>query len=106
MDREDILKAVQTEKQETGEYEDNIARKAIMFGTALGVILCLIMTAVELWIFKKLDFGKPTMLIAISSFANLYEGRKCKEKKKIVGGLIEAMIAVFCLLLYVGAFLV
>ncbi len=103
MNREEILIAAQSEKQETGEYEKTVARKAIMYGAALGVMLCSVMSVVELWILKKVDLGKPAMLFAISGFANLYEGRKCKEKKKVISGLIEIIIAVFCLLLYVGA---
>ena len=69
-------------------------------------MLCTIMTVVELWIFKEIDFGKPAMLFAISGFAKLYEGIKGKEKKKVIGGLVEMFIVVFCLLLYVGALLV
>lgn len=103
MNREEILKAAQSEKQETGEYEKTVARKAIMYGAALGVMLCTVMLVVELLIFEKMDFGKPAMLFAICGFANLYEGGKGKEKKKVVSGVVEIIITVFCLLLYIGA---
>lgn len=103
MNREEILKAAQSEAQDTGEYERNVARKAIMYGAASGVMLCTIMSVVELWIFKKIDFGKPAMLFAISGFALLYEGIKGKDKKKFIGGLSEMFISVFCLFLYIGA---
>ena len=106
MNREEILKAVQLEKQEMGEYEKNVARKAIMYGAAVGVVLCTIMIVSELWIFKKIDYGKPTMLFAISGFVTLYEGIKWKIKKNVVVGLIEMFFAVFGLVLYVGALLV
>ena len=59
MNRDEILKAVQAEKNETGEYERSVARKAVMYGALVGVILCTAMLALELWIFKKVDFGKP-----------------------------------------------
>lgn len=106
MNREEILLAAQAEKQETGEYENTIARKAIMYGAAVGVMLCTVMLVVELWVFKKIDLGKPTMLFAISGFANLYEGLKCRVKKKIISGIIEMIVAVLSLLLYIGAFFV
>lgn len=103
MNREEILKVVQSENQESGEFEKNIARKAVMYGAALGVALCVVMYVVELLVLKKFDMGKPAMLFAISGFANLYEGRKCKNKKKFNSGLMEMIGAVICLLLYIGA---
>lgn len=106
MDREEILRAVQAEKQETGEYEKNVTRKAIMYGAALGVGLCTVMSVVELWIFKKMDFGKPTILLAISGFANLYEGKRIRKKRAVLGGVIELVIATLGLILYVGALLI
>lgn len=106
MNREEILLAVQSEKQETGEYENTIARKAIMYGAAAGVMLCTVMSAVELCFFKKMDFGKPTMLFIICGLANLYEGMKCRVKKKIISGTIEIIVAALSLLLYIGALFV
>lgn len=103
MNREEILKAVQSEKQETGEYEKVVARKAIAYGAAFGVVLCMIMILVELLIFKKMDFGKPTMLFAISGFAKLYEGIKNRIKKLIISGIIELFLTLIGLLLYIGA---
>lgn len=106
MNREEILKAAQSGQMETGEYEKNIARKAIMYGAAVGVALCVIMYVVELLVLKRFDMGKPAMLFAISGFANLYEGRKCREKKKFTCGLMEMLGAALCLLLYIGAFFI
>ena len=106
MNREEILKAAQAEKQEMGEYEKNVARKAAMYGAAVGVALCTIMIMVELLLFKKMDFGKPTMLFAISGFANLYEGIKNKNRKMVIGGSIEMFIMIIGLLLYIGDLLV
>lgn len=106
MNREDILRAVQSEKQETGEYERSVARKAVMYGSAVGVLLCIVMLALELWVFKKMDFGKPTILLVICGFADLYEGKMCKGKRLVIKGLAEMAIAVFFLLAYIGAFVV
>ena len=106
MNREEILLAAQSEKHETGEYENTIARKAIIYGAVVGVILCTVMSVVELLVFKKIDLGKPTMLFAIGGFANLYEGWKCQVKKEIISGIIEMIVAVLLLLLYIGAFFV
>lgn len=106
MNREEILNAVQSEKQELGEYERTVARKAIMYGAACGVAICMVMMVVELFIFKKFDLGKPTILFAISGFAKLYEGIKNKIKKMIIGGTIELFIMVIGMLVYIGALFV
>lgn len=102
MNREDILKVVQEEKSEAGEYEKLIARKSIMYGAAFGVALCTIMVIAELFILKKMDYGKPTILFAISGYANLYEGIKNKRKKMIIIGVIDIVVTLFGLLLFVG----
>lgn len=106
MNREEILKAVQLEKQEMGEYEQTVVRKSLMYASAFGVGLCLIMLVVELIMFKKMDYGKPAILFVLSGFSKIYEGRKLKEKRKVIGGLIEMFGAIFCILLYIGAFFV
>lgn len=106
MNRDEILKAVQLEKQEMGEYEQTVVRKALMYASAFGVVLWSIMLAMEILVFKKIDFGKPAILFAISGFSKLYEGKKIYEKKKIRGGLIEIFVAIIWVLLYIGAFFV
>ena len=105
MNREEILKAAQSNKPEMGEYEKSVTRKALMYGTALGILLCTVMGVVESWFFNTVDWGKPTILLAIIGFANLYEGSKCKNRNKVFGGLVEIIIAMVCLGLYVGALL-
>ena len=106
MTKEEILKAAQSSKEDIGEYEKTVVRKSLAYGSAVGVGLCMLMVLLELLIFKKIDFGKPALLFAIAGYADFYEGLKCKITKKKIKGIVELVVAVFGVLLYVGAFLV
>lgn len=104
MEREEILKIVQTENVDIGEYEKMVARKAIIYGTSLGVIVCGMMILLEIFVLKKVDVGKPAILLTISGVINFYESIKCQNKKMLICGVIELFLATICLILYVGAF--
>ena len=64
------------------------------------------MILIELFLVKKMDFGKPALLIAIAGYADFYEGSKNRIRKKKVKGIIELVVAAFVVLLYIGAFFV
>lgn len=106
MDREDILKAVQDETPELGEYEITVERRAMLYSAGIALILCAILMLVEMFAEKRLDYGKPAMIFAIYSISDLYEGMKLSNKKKKIKGVVEAIFTVLFLLLFVGALLV
>lgn len=106
MDREDILKAVQAETQEVGEYEITVERRAMMYAAGIGLMLCAVLMLVEMFAEKRLDYGKPAMVLAICSISDLYEGIKLSDKKKKFKGTVEAIFAILFLLLFVGVLLV
>lgn len=106
MTNEEILRAAQSSQEEIGEYEKVVVHKSLTYGAAVGVAICTAMILVELLIVKKIDFGKPALLFAIAGYADFYEGLKCKIAKKKIKGIVELIVAAFCVLLYVGAFLV
>lgn len=106
MNNEEILRTVQAEPKKTGEYEREIARKGIALSLVIGVIMCAVMVMIELFIFKKIDCGKPAIILAMGCCCNLYEGCKTKTKKMVISGCIEAIIAIIAILLYIGALLI
>ena len=106
MTNEEILKAAQNDQEDIGEYEKEIVRKSLAYGAAFGVAIVTIMSLVELFLVKKMDFGKPALLFAISGYADFYEGSKTRIRRKKVKGTIELIVAVFGILLYIGAFFV
>ena len=106
MTNEEILKAAQNSQEDIGEYEKEVVRKSLSYGAALGVAICTIMILIELLLVKKMDFGKPALLIAIAGYANFYEGSRNKIRKKMMKGIIELVVAAFVVLLYIGAFFV
>ena len=103
MNNEEILKAAQSQKNKSGEYEKNIGRRAVILASIVWVIVCGIMLLVELIGFKKLDFGKPALFLCFAAVMNLYEGIITKTKRMIIIGVIEAIVSVLFLVLYVGA---
>lgn len=106
MTNEEILKAAQHNKEDIGEYEKTVVRKSLMYGAAVGVAICVVMCLVECLIVKKFDFGKPSLIFAITGFADLYEGLKNKIVKKKIIGIIELVAAMIFILLYIGALFV
>lgn len=104
MEKNEILKAAQAEPKRIGEYEKEITRKGVAYASMAGVILCLAMVAIELLVIKKLDFGKPAIIILLSSVINLYEGLKMNNRKLIISGGIEAVLFIVCTILYIGVF--
>lgn len=102
MNRDEILNAVSNEKP-TDEFGAQIARRGAGIGAAVGIIICVIMVVVELLIFKKLDFGKPAIILVMSSVSYIYEGIRSKKFGYIIGGIILGIIALALLVLYVGA---
>ena len=101
MTNEEILKAVQNEKND--EFEQREANRSVIFGAAVAIAVCVIMIIVEWVVLKKVDYGKPTIIIVFSGAADLYEGIKNKKRKSKIIGIVELILAVIGLGLYVGA---
>ena len=103
MDRNEILNAAQEDASEIGEYETHISNKALLYGLIVGIVFLLCMICVEWFIFKKIDFGKPSLLFSIAGSINLYEGKVGKSKKSLVGGIVLTLLCLVTLILYIGA---
>jgi hypothetical protein len=101
MTNEEILKAVQNEKND--EFEQKEANRSLMLGAAVAIAVCVIMIIVEWVVLKKVDYGKPTIIFVFSGAADLYEGIKNKKRKSKIIGIVELILAVIGLGLYIGA---
>ncbi|MBP9995690.1 MAG: hypothetical protein KBT19_00275 [Lachnospiraceae bacterium] len=105
MTNEEILAAVQNDQSGNGtndEYEKNVMRRAIAYGTSITVIMCMLMVLAELFIFKKMDFGKPALIFAMDGCIETYDGFKGNNRKEKIKGIIELIFALFCIFLYLG----
>lgn len=105
MNRDELLKAAQAQGEKEGEYERNIYSKGVMLGSALALFSIVVMDIIEYIVFKKIDYGKPAILMLIVSSSELFCGYKIKAKKMIVLGFIYLAMFLVLLGLYIGAFL-
>lgn len=103
MDNKDILKAAKMQNNVNDEYERDSSRKGLLYGMMAGVILYMVMIIIEFVVLRNPDFGKPAILLIISGVSSLFEGRKLHVKKLIISGMIELIVALFFMVLYIGA---
>ena len=106
MNRDEILSAAQEDASEIGEYEIHESRKALLYGLIVGIVLLLCMIFIEWFIFQKIDFGKPSLLLSMCGFIDLYEGKVRKNKKTFIKGIILTLLFIVTVILYIGAFFV
>lgn len=106
METDEILRAAQENADDIGEYEKSVSNKAILYSFMVIVGLCVFMIIFEWLVVKKIDFGKPALLLAIYSAIDIFEGSMRKQKTQLIKGIIVAVIALFFILLYVGALLI
>lgn len=103
MNNEEILRAAQEQGEANDEFERNVIRKGMIYSLVVTVFICVAMCIAEMLIFKKIDFGKPALILFASAFSDLYESSKIKSKKKTVLGIIECVLALGLVILYIGA---
>ena len=99
MNPDDILQAAQ-EGETVGEFEKEVGRKGVISALGVSVILCVIMALFELFILKKPDTGKPAIVLAISATMNIYDGKKIKDRKTLIKGVVIGIIAVLLIVVY------
>lgn len=105
MNREEILMEISknSEQEVYGEYENYVSKKALLLGLGIGFFICLGMILFELYVSKKLDAGKITIYLAIFSSSSLYEGCVNKKKTSIIWGVVTGLVAMFFMIIYIGA---
>ncbi len=100
MNNDEILRAAQ--ENPVAEAEDDASRKAINQALGMGILLLTAMIVAEIFIVKRIDFGKPSLLLFIAALANILEGKRNHVRKTFIIGIAECVGAVFFLLLYMG----
>ena len=100
MNNDEILKRAQ--EHPVAEAENEASRKAITMALGVGILILTVMIVAELFIVKRIDFGKPALLLLIAALSNIFEGKNNSRKKELIIGIVESAGALFFLLLYVG----
>lgn len=102
MTNEEVMNTVKYNKEQMGEYELLVERKALAKGGIAAVVLCTAMILIELFFFKTIDFGKPALLLLVSGHTNMYQGKTHVAMKKRVVGIVELILAILFVVLYIG----
>ena len=105
MKPEDILKAAQEQSRKEGELEYKIHNKGAVLSAVVALLLLAVMFYVEYFFLHKVDYGKPAIILAISTASDLYDGIKLKDKKKIIIGIVCFLLFAVCMVMYIGALL-
>lgn len=100
MNRDEILRKAQAAP--VAENEKYVARNALRMAAIVGLVTCLIMVMVELFVFRKVDFGKPFLIALIEGLADVIEACKSKNKRMLLLGILGLIFAFVMLLLYIG----
>lgn len=106
MTREEILEAAQESTPEIGEAERDIMRRSLLHSMIVVVIVCIVMIIIEWVVVRKIDFGKPALLVLFSGVSDFLEGKKNNTKKKLTLGIVQIIAALALVLLYIGALIV
>ncbi len=100
MNDEEILRVAQ--ENPVAEAENETSRKAINNALAVGVLFLAAMIVAEIFLVKRIDFGKPALLLLISAISSILEGKNNHKRKELIVGIIEGVGTLFFLLLYIG----
>ncbi len=103
---QDLLNIASEMKLVTGEAEKKGIMDAIRISCIITVVLSLLMTFMEIFICHRWNFGMLTTFMTFSGVLELVVGKKNKEKKESIIGIVEIVIAVFFFILFMGALFV
>ncbi len=102
MTDEEVLIAAKSKPDKVGEREKAVTRNAIILASCICIVLCTLMIILDLWVKKHVDFGKPAILLAFSGTLNVFCGKVTSKMKTLICGIVEAVLALLCLILYLG----
>ena len=101
MTNEDILKAAQASAEKEGEAEKATLRRAVVIGSLVCVVICMITTVIK-YFKHKTDFVEFAIIFLFEGAINVYYGRKCHVKRKLIAGIVELLLGGFFFLLFLG----
>ena len=100
--KDEILNAAKKESYIGKEFENIAGTKSTLLASFVSLIVGTILFLVELFVKKTWNIGLIAVAMTASSVQLLYEGIKLKTVWKIIAGSIEALIALFFILGYIG----
>lgn len=101
MTKEEILKKGRADNKDNDPIETDVSRKSILFGTFVGIILCMALFFVKLLTTNEIDLGLWALVFASSGAEMIFRGRKLEQKKPLVGGIACVTLAVIACLVYI-----
>ena len=99
---EEILEAAKNNKMRGMEYENRVGTKSNIFGFLVTLIIGTVLGLVEYFVRKTLNLALLVLLFSAGAVQMLYEGIRLKSVWQIVLGSIEALLAIFFAIAFIG----
>jgi len=103
---EELFAEVQANPDKVGEAEREATRKGAILGATICIGLCVAMFFLDALVKKQADFGKPALLLTFGSCLYYFCGKKSRMRKDRIQGVIYGILAIICVLIYIGALFV
>ena len=101
MTKEEILAKGRADNKDNDPIEIAVSRRSIMFGTFVGIILCMALFFINWLTTKQVDFGLWALVFASSGAEMIFRGKKLSQKKPLIGGIVCVSLASIACLVYV-----
>lgn len=100
--KDEILKAAQKETFNGKEFENRAGAKGTLLASLVSLIVGAILFLAEYFVKRTWNIGLIAVAMTASSVQLLYEGIRLKTIWKIVVGSVEAIVALFFILGFIG----
>ncbi len=94
MNREEILAKSRQENSSRDPYELEVNKKASELGAISAIIICAVLYTAEIFICGSNNYGLWSIAAAVNAGTYLYSGIKLGKKRRIVIGIIWAIVMV------------
>ncbi len=99
---EEILEAAKNNRMSGLEYERRVGTKSNIIAFLVTLIIGTVLGLVEYFVRKTLNLALLVLLFSAGAAQMLYEGIKIKSVWQIVLGSIEALLAIFFAIAFIG----
>ena len=101
MEREEILKAAIKNNAKGEEYENRVSVSGNLYGSAVAILLGIILFVVELLVRGSLNTGLLAVGFVSSAVQFIYEGVKINKRLFVAIGVFQALISTMVILAFV-----
>lgn len=102
MEKDKILAAARTDKNKGKEYEHKQSIRGSLLSVACAVFVGIGLFLLEYLVKGTLNFGLIAVGMTAGGAQYLYEGITVKKVSLIVIGAIHSIVALFCILVFIG----